>query len=82
MFVPIGKEMDGDAFFERHQSVGLLIYRFFAPITIAASIIPLIIILLSLIRDPTQNALIWVMGVSTLVFFQHIHYILKTPIKN
>jgi hypothetical protein len=69
LFVPIWKEMDADVFFEQHQSVGPLIYRFFAPLTIAATVIPLITVLLSLVRDPTQNLLIWVMGVSTLAFF-------------
>jgi hypothetical protein len=69
LFVPIWKEMDADDFFEQHQSVGPLIYRFFAPLTIAATVIPLITVLLSLIHDPTQNSLIWVMGASTLAFF-------------
>jgi hypothetical protein len=69
LFVPIWKEMDADDFFEQHQSVGPLIYRFFAPLTVAATVIPLITVLLSLIRDPAQNELIWVMGVSTLAFF-------------
>jgi hypothetical protein len=69
LFVPIWKKMGADDFFEQHQSVGPLVYRFFAPLTIAATAIPLITVLISLIRDPTHNALIWVMGVSTLAFF-------------
>ena len=69
LFVPIWKEMDADFFFEQHQSFEPLIYRFFAPLTVAASVIPLITVLLILIRDPSQNVLIWVMGLSTLAFF-------------
>ena len=42
LLVPIWKKMNPDDFFEQHKSVGPLIYRFFAPITIAATVIPLV----------------------------------------
>ena len=42
LFVPIWKKMGADDFFDQHETVGPLIYRFFAPITIAATVIPLV----------------------------------------
>lgn len=69
LFVPIWKKMQPDDFFEQHNSVGPVIYRFFAPLTIAATVIPLITVMVNLIFNPNQTALFWAMGVSTLLFF-------------
>jgi hypothetical protein len=49
--------------------VGPLLLRFFAPLTIAATVIPLLAVLLNWIINPNQSPLIWVMGASTLLFF-------------
>jgi len=59
LFVPVWKKMKPDDFFEQHESVGPIIYRFFAPLTIAATIIPLVTVLVNLT----------VLGFSTLAFF-------------
>ena len=40
LFVPIWKELDADEFFKQHEFFGPLIYRFFAPLTIAAQLFP------------------------------------------
>ena len=69
LFVPIWKKMAPDDFFEQHKSVAPLIYRFFAPLTILATIIPLITVVLNLVYNTNQYLLFWIMGLSTLAFF-------------
>jgi len=69
LFVPIWKKMEPDDFFEQHDSVAPLIYRFFAPLTIAATMIPLATVVVNLIQSTGQTALFLVLGISTLAFF-------------
>ena len=69
LFVPIWKKMNPDDFFEQHKSVGPLIYRFFAPITIAATVIPLVTVAVNLFFNAEQLILTLILGVSTLIFF-------------
>jgi len=69
LFVPIWKQTEPDAFFDQHKSVGPLIYRFFAPLTIAATVIPLITVVINILFNPNKNLLFWIMGFSTLAFF-------------
>lgn len=78
LFVPIWKEMNPDDFFEQHKSVGPRIYRFFAPLTIAATIVPLATVGVGLIRSPEPNVLFWILGVSTLTFFSTYFMYFKT----
>ena len=69
LFVPIWKKMNPDDFFEQHESVAPLIYRFFAPITIAATVIPLIAVLVNLIFNTDHLMAFVILGGSTLIFF-------------
>ena len=69
LFVPIWKKMNPDDFFEQHKSFGPLIYRFFAPITIAATVIPLVTVAVNLFFNAEQLILTLILGVSTLIFF-------------
>lgn len=69
LFVPIWKKMNPDDFFEQHESVAPLIYRFFAPITIAATIIPLMAVLVNLIFSADNLVAFVILGGSTLIFF-------------
>lgn len=69
LFVPIWKKMKPDDFFTQHESVGPLIYRFFAPLTIAATVIPLVAVAWNLTLNSNQTGLFWLLGVSTLAFF-------------
>ena len=69
LFVPIWKEMNADEFFKQHEFVGPLIYRFFAPLTIAATVIPLMTAALNLIYFSEEYFIFSIMGGSTLLFF-------------
>ena len=60
--------MDADDFFEQHKNVGPVIYKFFAPLTIAAAVIPLVTVLLFLFQSTNHTVLFWIMGISTLAF--------------
>ena len=63
LFVPIWKELDADEFFKP------LIYRFFAPLTIAATVVPLMTAMLNLIYFSDEYFIFLIMGVLTLMFF-------------
>ncbi|MBE9033407.1 DUF1772 domain-containing protein [filamentous cyanobacterium LEGE 11480] len=78
LFVPIWKEMHPNDFFEQHKSVGPRIYHFFAPLTIAATGIPLATVLIGLLRNSSSNVLFWIMGTSTLAFFSTYFLYFKT----
>ena len=82
LFVPIWKELDADEFFEQHEFVGPLIYRFFAPLTIAATVFPLMTAMLNLIYFSDEYFIFSIMGVSTLIFFQPIFCISRKLIRN
>ena len=69
LFVPIWKKMNPDDFFEQHKTVGPLIYQFFAPLTIAATVIPLVSVFIIMVFGESRNIFLWLMGLSTLVFF-------------
>mgnify|MGYP006117153827 CR=1 FL=1 len=69
LFIPLWQKMAADDFFEQHSFIGPLLHRFFAPLTIAATVIPLITALLNWIINPNPQPLMWVMGASTLLFF-------------
>jgi hypothetical protein len=77
LLIPLWQKMAADDFFEQHHSVGPLLLRFFAPLTIAATVIPLLAVLLNWIINPNQSLLIWVMGASTLLFFSTYFFYFK-----
>jgi hypothetical protein len=69
LLVPHWKELTPDDFFELHKTFGPRIYRFFAPLTIAATIIPLLTSIYIIMTDPLMQISAWIMGISTLLFF-------------
>ena len=61
--------MPADDFFELHKTFGKKIYQFFAPLTIAATVLPLITVGYNLAYS-FKLQLLWIlMGVATLLFF-------------
>lgn len=69
LFVPYWKSLSADNFFELHRTYGKKIYQFFAPLTVLATIIPLITALYCIISRETTILLALIMGLSTLIFF-------------
>lgn len=69
LFVPHWKSLTPDDFFELHQTYGKKIYQFFAPLTIAATLIPLAAVGYNLIQQNEHQLLLGLMGFATLAFF-------------
>ncbi|CAM1366904.1 hypothetical protein [Tenacibaculum xiamenense] len=69
LMVPYWKSLTPNEFFQLHKTYGKKIYRFFAPITIIATVIPLIT---SILIIKSSNNFQWTalfMGTSTIAFF-------------
>jgi len=69
LFVPHWKTLSADDFFELHKTYGKKIYQFFAPLTIAATLLPLITVACSFINQSDNQILFGLMGFSTIAFF-------------
>ena len=77
LFVPYWKALDPDDFFELHQTYGEKIYRFFAPLTIAATLIPLGTSAYLLIQPDQNRIVVVLMGLATLAFFSTYYLYFK-----
>lgn len=69
LFVPHWKALSADDFFELHKTYGKKIYQFFAPLTIVATLLPLITVTYSFINQSDNPILFGLMGFSTVAFF-------------
>ncbi len=69
LFVPYWKALKADDFFELHQTYGKKIYQFFAPLTIAATLTPLLAVGYNIIYQTENQFLLSLMGLATLAFF-------------
>ena len=79
LFVPNWKALKADDFFEFYQNYGKKINQFFAPLTIAATVIPLITVGYYMVNQTENRLLFGLMGLSTLAFFStYFLYFKKT----
>jgi hypothetical protein len=69
LFVPYWKFLSAKEFFELHKVFGKKIYQFFAPLTIAATLIPLLTVAFGLYTNRYNGLAIILMGIFTLLFF-------------
>lgn len=69
LFVPYWKTLAPKDFFELHKTYGPKIYKFFAPLTIAATLIPLMTTIYAFIYQEKGYFLLLGMGAFTLMFF-------------
>ena len=69
LFVPYWKSMEPAAFYKEHKSFGPKIYKFFAPLTIAATIIPIGTTIYAVLMDAQGKVEILLTGFFTLLFF-------------
>lgn len=69
LFVPHWKSLHPKDFFEMHKTYGKKIYQFFAPLTIAATLIPLATTFYTIYLYGTEQLYPILMGVFTLLFF-------------
>ncbi|MEM8561197.1 MAG: DUF1772 domain-containing protein [Pseudomonadota bacterium] len=69
LFVPIWRRMKPDEFFEQHKTVGPMIYRFFAPLTVLATVIPLVTVALYWFSGSDSSGMLAGMGLASAAFF-------------
>lgn len=69
LIVPYWKELSSDSFFELHKTYGAKLYQFYAPLTIASTILPIATFVYSLLSNSKTDILMWIMFVFTLLFF-------------
>lgn len=69
LFIPYWKSLTPKMFFLLHKTYGPKIYRFFAPLTIAATLIPIGTAIYSLAINSHGKLFSALMGVFTLLFF-------------
>jgi len=77
LFVPYWKTLNARDFFELHKTYGKKIYQFFAPLTIAATIIPVIAAAYALTNRVHGSIFSLSMGVLTLMFFSTYYIYFK-----
>ncbi len=69
LFVPYWKSMHPKDFFEMHKIYGKKIYQFFAPLTIAATIIPIVTAIYAVTHAIDGYLFSLLMGIFTFLFF-------------
>ena len=69
LLVPYWKALAPKDFFELHQTYGKKIHQFYAPLTIAATIVPLLTVTYGCLMNIPGQLYLILMGVSTMVFF-------------
>ena len=69
LFVPYWKALQPKDFFELHQTFGKKIYQFFAPLTIIATLIPLLTVAYGIFINIGGQLPLILMGVFTALFF-------------
>jgi hypothetical protein len=82
LFVPFWKALSPKEFFELHQHYGPKIYQFFAPLTIAATLLPLSTLACGLMTDRAIPVSLILMGSFTVVFFSTYYLYFKRANKS
>jgi len=77
LFVPYWKKLSPNHFFELHKAYGKKIYAFFAPLTILATVLPLVTVVYHLIYVSKEHLFLVLLGVSTLLFFSTYYIYFK-----
>ena len=77
LFVPYWKKMLPKDFFEFYQIYGSKIHQFFAPMTILATVIPLLTMVYSFIESTSITFYTISMGIFTLLFFSTYYLYFK-----
>ena len=77
LLVPYWKSMEADAFYKDHKTMGPKIYKFFAPLTIAATLIPIGTMIYALMIDAPGRVAMLLSGFFTLLFFSTFYLYFK-----
>ncbi|MFT6337524.1 MAG: hypothetical protein ACI86M_003347 [Saprospiraceae bacterium] len=77
LFVPYWKSMEPAAFYKEHKTFGPKIYNFFAPLTIAATLIPIGTMIYALMTDAPGKIAILLTVFFTFLFFSTLYIYFK-----
>ena len=69
LIVPYWKRLSPDEFFIFYKKYGKKLHQFYSPLTIAATLLPVVTLVWSLRTTPRIDILMWTMVVFTLLFF-------------
>ena len=81
LFVPYWKSLSPREFFALHQQYGSKIYQFFAPLTIIATILPVITVGYGLWTQSHARVSLVLMGLATIAFFSTYYLFFKASNK-
>lgn len=82
LFVPFWKRLPPDDFFALHKTYGKAIYQFFAPLTIVATVLPIVTVLYLMMTQSEHHLVLACMGTSTLLFFSTYSLYFKSANKS
>jgi hypothetical protein len=69
LIVPYWKELSPDAFFAFYNAYGKKLQQFYAPLTIAATILPIVTFVCYLFGKSKIDFFMWLMTITTILFF-------------
>jgi hypothetical protein len=69
LIVPYWKELSADDFFAFYKTYGKNLHQFYAPLTIAATILPIATCVSSLFEKTKTDLLMWIMTLFSVIFF-------------
>jgi hypothetical protein len=69
LIVPFWKELSADNFFAFYKTYGKKLNQFYAPLTIAATILPIVTLVCSLFQKSKTDLLLWLMVAFAILFF-------------
>jgi hypothetical protein len=69
LIVPYWKELSANNFFEFYKTYGEKLHQFYAPLTIVSTMLPITIFVYYLFSKSKTELLMWLMTVSTILFF-------------
>ncbi len=69
LIVPYWKNMSADDFFAFYKLYGERLHQFYAPLTIASTILPIATFVVSLVGKSKTDLLLWLMTASSILFF-------------
>jgi hypothetical protein len=69
LIVPYWQDMSADEFFVLYKTYGKQIQQFYTPLTIVATILPIVTLIFSIIRNLRISIEMWMMSIFTILFF-------------
>jgi hypothetical protein len=69
LIVPYWKGLSADEFFAFYKSYGAKLHQFYAPLTIAATLLPIATLACSILVKPKTDYLMWLMAGFAILFF-------------